>query len=124
MAPRQISIVSIPVADPAAARAFYVDVLGFEVLRDNPMGPDQRWIQLAPAGSTASITLVTWFPQMPPGTVQGLVLTTDAIDADHAALTIRGLAISDPADAPWGRYATFNDPDGNGWVLVQPAEGV
>jgi catechol 2,3-dioxygenase-like lactoylglutathione lyase family enzyme len=123
MALRQIFIVSIPVADQAAARAFYVGVLGFEVLRDNPMGPDQRWIQLAPAGSTASITLVTWFPQMPAGTVQGLVLTTNAIDADHAALTVRGLAISDPADAPWGRYATFSDPDGNGWVLVQPAEG-
>jgi len=124
MALRQISIVSVPVTDQAAARAFYADVLGFQVLRDEPMGPEQRWIQLAPPGSTASITLVSWFAQMPAGTVQGLVLTSDAVDADHAALTSRGLAISELADAPWGRYATFNDPDGNGWVLVQPAAGM
>ena len=124
MALRQISIVSIPVVDQAAARAFYTDVLGFQVLRDEPMGPEQRWLQLAPPGSVASITLVTWFTQMPAGIIQGLVLTSDDIDADHAALTSRGLAISELADAPWGRYATFNDVDGNGWVLVQPATGM
>ena len=40
-----------------------------------------------------------------------------AIDAEHAALTGRGLVLSKIAAAPWGRYATFKDPDGNGWIL-------
>ena len=39
--------------------------LGFDLVRDNPMGPDQRWVQVAPKGAQTSITLVTWFPTMP-----------------------------------------------------------
>jgi catechol 2,3-dioxygenase-like lactoylglutathione lyase family enzyme len=124
MAIRHISFVSIPVADQSAARSFYADVLGFAVVSDRPMGPDQRWVTLAPPGAGAAITLVTWFPQMPPGSVQGLVLTSDAVDADVAVLKSRGLAISELADAPWGRFATFHDSDGNGWVLMQPAAEV
>lgn len=118
---QRISIVSIPVSDPGASKGFYAEVLGFDVLRDSPMGPDRRWIQLAPAGAEASITLVDWFEEMPPGCVQGLVLETDDLEADHRVLRDRGLEISDLKDAPWGRYATFSDPDGNGWVLQQAA---
>jgi hypothetical protein len=39
----------------------------------------------------------------------------------HAELKRRGLAISDIAHQPYGEEATFSDPDGNGWVLLQPA---
>lgn len=118
---RRIAIVSIPVSDPESSKRFYAETLGFEVLRDNPMGPDQRWIQLGPAGGEASITLVSWFDRMPPGCVQGIVLETDDVDGDHRTLRERGLDISELRDAPWGRFATFSDPDGNGWVLQQTA---
>ena len=117
----RIDIVSIPVSDQQAAKRFYVDVLGFELVRENPMGPDQTWVELAPAGAQTSITLVTWFDAMPPGSVQGLVIDTDDISAAHEALKSRGLAIGDIQSAPWGRFATFSDPDGNGIVLQQAA---
>ena len=117
----RIDIFSVPVADQDAAKAFYADVLGFDVVRDDPMGPDQRWVQMAPAGAETSITLVTWFESMAPGSVQGMVLDTDDIDLAHATLAARGVAVSDVESAPWGRFATFEDPDGNGWVVQQAA---
>jgi catechol 2,3-dioxygenase-like lactoylglutathione lyase family enzyme len=120
---RRIAIVSVPVSDQEAAKRFYTDMLGFSTVRDNPMGPDQRWVQVAPPGAETSVTLVTWFPAMRPGSITGLVLETDDVAADHARLRSRGVVISDLAEVPWGRYATFTDPDGNGWVLQQTAPG-
>ncbi|HEU4485319.1 MAG TPA: glyoxalase superfamily protein [Povalibacter sp.] len=116
---RRIDVVSVPVSDQLASKAFYSDVLGFEVIRDNPMGPDQRWVQLALPGAQTSITLVTWFDSMPPGSLQGMVVDTTDIDAARKTLVGKGLRITEVQDAPWGRYATFADPDGNGWVLKQ-----
>ena len=113
-----IDVLSLPVSDPDRARDFYVQTLGFDLVRDNEMGPAQRWIQVAPKGAQTSITLVTWFDTMPPGSLQGLVLHTDDLDAEVTALTARGVAVPDGVqDAPWGRFAVFADPDGNRLVL-------
>lgn len=113
-------ILSVPVQDPERAKRFYQEVLGFTLVREAPMGPDMRWIQLAPAGQPVTIALVTWFEQMKPGGLQGVMVNTDDIDAEHARLTARGLQLSEIRAEPWGRYALFNDPDGNGWILRQP----
>ena len=118
---KRIDIVSIPVGDQVRSKAFYVDKLGFTVKRDNPMGPGQRWVELATAGGETSITLVHWFDKMPPGCVQGTVLGTDDIATTHAELSTRGVAIGPIEEQPWGTFATFADPDGNGWVLQQAA---
>lgn len=113
-----INLLSLPVSDQDRARDFYVDVLGFELVRDNPMGPDQRWVEVAPRGGQTSITLVTWFPTMPAGSAKGLVLETDDLDADVAALRGRGVRTDGGIQQqPWGRFVTFDDPDGNGIVL-------
>ena len=72
---------------------FYVDVLGFELISDVEMGPDMRWVQVAPQGSTTSITLVTWFPTMPAGSAKGTVLETDDLENDIAVLKGRGVLI-------------------------------
>lgn len=117
-----IQLVSVPVSDQAAAKRFYVEVLGFEVVRDSPFTPDARWIELAPAPGSAAIALVTWFASSPPGSLQGTVLRCSDIDGDLERLNSAGVAFSGPIqEAPWGRYATFTDPDGNGWVLQQNA---
>lgn len=116
----KIQLVSVPVADQDRAKAFYVDTLGLRLVRDNPMGPDQRWVEVAPAGSPTGITLVTWFPTMPPGSTKGLVLQTGDVDGDVARLRAAGVAVDGPQEAPWGRFATFDDPDGNGIVLAGP----
>ena len=66
-----IAIVSIPVADPQRARDFYRDAMGFTLLRDEPMGPEMRWIQLQPRDGGSTIALVTWFEGLRPGGQQG-----------------------------------------------------
>lgn len=113
-------IVSVPVSDPQRAKAFYLDVLGFELIRESPMGPDMTWIQVAPKGQSVTLALVTWFERMKPGGLQGVMLNTADIEAERALLTGRGLTLSEIREEPWGRYATFEDLDGNGFVLRQP----
>lgn len=119
----RLALISIPVADQQAAKAFYTERLGCTVMEDRPFaeGGETRWIRLALPGVETAVTLVTWFPQMPPGCVQGLVLTTDDRATVHAALRERGVAISAIAQQPYGQEATFSDPDGNGWVVLEPA---
>ena len=117
----RVAIVSVPVADQDRAKAFYVDTLGFTLVADQPMGDGARWVQVAPGFSGVSLTLVTWFEQMPPGSLRGMVLQTRDINAAHAELRKRGVAIDEIEEAPWGRYATFEDVDGNGFVLQQSA---
>ena len=124
MAITHLQLISLPVADQDRSRDFYVDVLGFDLVRDNPMGPDQRWVQVAPKGAQTSIALVTWFPTMPPGSVKGTVLETDDLDGDVAALTACGVRIEGGIqEQPWGRFVTFDDPDGNGIVLQETSIG-
>ena len=115
----RIDVISVPVSDITVSKLFYTEKLGFEVLRDAPMGPDRRWIQLGLPNAATSITLVTWFDAMPPGSKQGTVLATDDIDGMHQALSGHGVLLSAIESAPWGRFATFHDPDNNGWVLLQ-----
>jgi Glyoxalase/Bleomycin resistance protein/Dioxygenase superfamily len=80
--------------------------------------PSGRWAQVGPSGGQTSITLATWFGTMPPGSLKGLVLAADDLDADVTALRSRGVAIPDGVQEQlWGRFVTFDDPDGNGIVL-------
>jgi len=117
----KLAMVSIPVKNQNAARSFYTEILGGRVLEEMPFGPDTKWIRLELPNVETRIVLVTWFPQMPPGCLQGLVLTSDDIAKTHAQLKRRGLVISEIKKQPYGEEATFSDPDGNGWVLQQPA---
>ena len=78
-----------------------------------------RWIEVAPEGSTTSLSLVTWFDAMPPGSLQGLVFMVDDVQATYEELTAKG----DPFDFPLremsgGVQAVFRDPDGNGFVIA------
>jgi catechol 2,3-dioxygenase-like lactoylglutathione lyase family enzyme len=116
----RLEIVSVPVSDQDRAKRFYTDVLGFVVAMDSPYREDVRWIELKPtADSSVIITLVTWFPTMPAGSLRGLVLLVDDLESTYRELRARGLNGSEVQSAPWGTYATFSDPDGNGWVLQQ-----
>lgn len=121
MAIRYVQLVSIPVSDQDRAKEFYVDVLGFALLADTQFTPDMRWVMVAPPGGQTSFTLVTWFPSMLPGSLQGTVLESDDLEHDVAELSGKGVAVSELQDAPWGRFVTFADPDGNGIVLQASA---
>ena len=87
----KVQLFLIPVADQDASLAFYVGVLGFELVADQPMGPGMRWVQLAIPGSETSVTLVTWFESMPAGSLRGLVLECDDLEGDVALLRERGV---------------------------------
>ena len=63
---------------------------------------------------------MTWFDQMPPGSVTGLVLDTPDAHGAFEALSERGVEFTgEVREDPWGTSASFVDPDGNGWVLMQ-----
>src|SRR5271169_4111786 len=113
-------ILSVPVSDQERAKKFYRDILGFDLLREEAMGPDAKWIQLAPKGCSTTIALVGWFETMRPGGLQGVMLNVTDIDRDHKLMSDRGLALTEIQQQPWGRFAMFKDPDGNGWILRQP----
>ena len=81
-------------------------------------------VAMAVAGAEASIALVTWFDQMPPGSLTGLVLDTPDARAAFEALKERGVEFTgEVREDPWGTSASFVDPDGNGWVLMQTPAG-
>lgn len=119
-----VQVFSIPVTDQDRSARFYMDVLGFELVRDVPMGPDRRWVQLARPGAETSITLVTWFPSMPAGSLKGTVFETDDLNGDIDTIEALGVVIPDGIQsAPWGRFVTFDDPDGNGIILQHTTAG-
>ena len=115
----QLQVVSVPVSDQDRAKSFYVDTLGFTPMADEPMGPDMRWVQLSPPAGGTSITLVTWFESMPAGPASGLVLGCADIQAPHDELAGRGLSLAPIERQSWGTFTTFQDPDGNGWVISE-----
>ncbi len=116
----KISIITIPVKDQDASRAFYTDMLGCHVVEDMPMMPGSRWLRLEIPGVETRIVLANWFKEMPPGSVQGIVLITDDLAKTCQELNQHGLATSPIKQQPYGLESTFDDPDGNGWVLQQP----
>ena len=115
-----VQLFSLPVSDQDRSLEFYVGVLGFELVSDADIGPGMRWVQVRPPGASTSITLVTWFETMPPGAVKGTVLESDDLDGDIVRLRSLGVDIGGEVQrAPWGRFVTFDDPDGNGLVLQE-----
>jgi catechol 2,3-dioxygenase-like lactoylglutathione lyase family enzyme len=116
-----VQLFSVPVADQDRARAFYTETLGFDLVGEADMGPDMRWVQVRPVGAATSLTLVTWFPTMPAGSLKGIVLETDSLEGMIATLREKGVPVGEIETALWGRFVTFDDPDGNGIVLQETA---
>lgn len=118
----KITVVSVPVTDQQRAKAFYVGTLGFDLITEAPMGDGNDWVQVGPAGTEVSLTLVNWFPEMQPGSLQGLVVACDDIQATYDDLKGKGVTFDGPPDkTPWGIFATLRDPDGNSLVLHENA---
>jgi catechol 2,3-dioxygenase-like lactoylglutathione lyase family enzyme len=119
-----ISVISVPVSNPDVAKDFYIGVLGFEVEMDQ-VSPAMRWVMLRLPGTQTAVTLTTWFETMLPGSLRGTVLSVTDIEGALAELRAKG-AVEDDAEiesAPWGRWVTVEDPDGNGWIIQQDTEG-
>ena|SRR5919205_3083271 len=83
---------------PRAGKALYVDMLGFELQADNAWGEGRHWVEVAPEGGTTSLTLVTWFASMPPGSLKGVVFLVDDVCATYEALIAQGVTFDVPPE--------------------------
>jgi catechol 2,3-dioxygenase-like lactoylglutathione lyase family enzyme len=113
----KLELVAVPVSDPDRAKAFYVDQAGFNADHDHQVDENLRFIQLTPPGSACSIALGTGVTDAEPGSVKGLQLVVDDIEAARADLAGRGVAVSEIQRFPWGAFVFFQDPDGNAWAV-------
>jgi len=120
----RLEVIGIPVADVDAAKAFYVERVGFRLDHDIRPNEGMRVVQFTPPGSPCSVVIGEGLPLGEPGSTKGMQLVVEDIDAARAALAERGVPISDvqqlgPEGAPGSRFAFFTDPDGNGWSLQE-----
>ena len=113
-----VRTVSIPVDNQDRALHFYVEILGFSVLRDAPI-PTGRWIELAPGSDNVVLTLEQATPGVTRGAIGIRFTTTDAEQA-HRSLTDAG--VNTDAVLRWPGVPpmfAFRDPDGNAFSVTQ-----
>ncbi len=137
----KLEVVVVPVSDVDRSKQFY-KALGWREDADFVGEDDFRVVQLTPPGSPGSIHFGTGVPAGTPGSAQGMYLAVADIEAARAELIEHGADVSeifhdvdgglplradprthapgpDPERRSYASYATFSDPDGNGWVLQE-----
>ena len=141
----KLEVIVIPVSDVERSKQFYAS-LGWRLDADFAGPDDYRVIQFTPPGSNASVIFGKNVTPAAPGSAQGLYLIVSDIEAARKELHGRGVAISDvfhangdvhvgrdepylfgrnrlsgrhPERATYRSYASFSDPDGNGWLLQE-----
>jgi catechol 2,3-dioxygenase-like lactoylglutathione lyase family enzyme len=130
----KIEVVTLPVSDVDRAKRFYQG-LGWRLDADIVRGDAFRAVQLTPLHSSCSIAFGKGLSTAEPGSMQRLELVVSDIDAAREDLISRGVAVSelfhldggpvpgpDPQRRSYQTYATFNDPDGNSWLLQEIKE--
>jgi catechol 2,3-dioxygenase-like lactoylglutathione lyase family enzyme len=117
----KLELVPMPVSDVDRAKAFY-EKAGFYLEVDTRPAEGMRVVQFTPPGSACSIVFGTGMgdlTDMTPGSVKGLHLVVDNLDAARSALMNRGIPVGEISDVGGVKYAGFNDPDGNLWLLQE-----
>ena len=142
----KLEIVVIPVSDVDRAKQFYGDKLGWRLDADYDNGSDYRVIQVTPPGSGCSVIFGKNLTGATPGSAQGLYLIVSDLAGARSELLARGVPISDlfhgaegkydgpdeayifgrirvsgpdPQHGSYRSFASFKDPDGNGWLLQE-----
>jgi len=115
----RLELVQVPVSDVDRAKAFYTEQAGFNADHDHRVSDEIRFVQLTPPGSPTSIALGTGMSDMAPGSVHGLQLVVEDVEAARAELAARGVEVSEVQDFPWGSFVLFSDPDGNSWSVQE-----
>ncbi len=113
-----LELIAIPVTDVDRAKAFYEQV-GFNADHDHTVSDDVRFVQMTPPGSACSIAFGKGITEMAPGSLDNMQVCVTDIEAAHADLTGRGVAVSEIHDLPFGSFVYFADPDGNRWAVQQ-----
>jgi predicted enzyme related to lactoylglutathione lyase len=115
----KLELIAVPVSDVDRAKTFYTEQAGFNADHDHRVDDNLRFVQLTPPGSACSIAIGTGLTDMEPGSIKGLQVVVDDIEAARADLASRGVDVSEVNDWPWGRFVFFSDPDGNAWSVQQ-----
>jgi len=139
----RLEVVVLPVADVDRAKDFYGQQLGWRLDADFPFDNGFRVVQFTPPGSGGSIQFGTSMTSAAPGSAQGLYLIVSDIQEARDDLAAHGAEVGEvfhagtpgaqfqpggtsgrvsgpaPDDASYGSFATFSDPDGNGWLLQE-----
>lgn len=142
---QRLEVIVIPVSDVDRAKAFYAR-LGWRLDADFASGDDWRVIQFTPPGSACSVIFGRNVTAAAPGSVRGLYLIVSDLEAARKDLLDRGVEVSapfhgagdvhagtdepylsgsvrvsgaDPKRGSYGSYASFSDPDGNGWLFQE-----
>lgn len=128
-----LEVVTVPVSDVERAKRFY-ESLGWRLDADFTVGDDARLVQMTPPHSQCSIHFGKGVPglaAMEPGSLQRLFLAVSDIDAARQDLLSRGVDVGEVEEQPkppgfpdlpgrsYFAYASFSDPDGNGWLLQE-----
>jgi predicted enzyme related to lactoylglutathione lyase len=119
MVQMRLELCAVPVSDVDRAKAFYVERVGFTPDHDHIVSDEIRFVQLTPPGSACSIAIGKGLTRMVPGSVEGLQVVVEDIEAARAALVEGGVEASEIQEFPWGRFVFFSDPDGNGWAVQE-----
>jgi catechol 2,3-dioxygenase-like lactoylglutathione lyase family enzyme len=135
----KLEVVLVPVTDVDRAKQFYAS-LGWRLDADFAISESFRIVQFTPPGSECAIIFGTGLTAAQPGSLEGLQLTVYDIEAARDELVNRGVNVEmfhdaggifhhaglegrvagpDPARADYGSFASFSDPDGNGWLLQE-----
>jgi len=116
---KQIATVAIYVEDQDAALQFWTEKIGFKVYRDQPMGPQGRWIEVGP--ENVQTRLVLYPKSMMPNWEElkpSIVFECEDIQGTYERLSANGVKFLDePKKMQWGSFVQFEDPDGNRFVL-------
>ena len=115
----KLELVAVPVSDVDRAKAFYTEQAGFNADHDHRVNEDVRFVQLTPPGSACSIVLGLGITDAEPGSLKGLQLVVNDIEAAQSELQGRGVEVGEIQVFPWGRFLFFSDPDGNGWSVQE-----
>lgn len=139
---QKLEVLVIPVSNVEHAKQFYLS-LGWRLDADFIFDNGFRVVQLTPPGSGCSVQFGENITTAEPGSAQGSYLVVSDIETAHAELVARGIEVSDvflskapgaqfqpgstsnrvngraPDHASYSSFATFSDPDGNGWLLQE-----
>ena len=123
---------ALVVDDYDSAIAFFVEVLGFELVEDSPSltndGRPKRWVVVRPPGARTALLLAQADGERQAAAVGdqfagrvGLFLRVDDFEATYARMTTAGVEFfGEPRDEPYGRVVVFADVAGNRWDLLGP----
>ena len=115
----KIELIFVPGTDVDRSKDFYVKI-GFNADHDQQVNDELRFVQMTPPGSACSIAFGTGLGiDLEPGRQNTIQVVVP--DADEALAHLRSVGVEARGvdDLAWGRFVTFDDPDGNTWTLQQ-----